>query len=81
MQDLVLLAKDMLQEADAIDVWTGPEGDDGTSDLDTGQVKIPEVADRTQEAQQVVSLQITGPRSQEISQILIFKISGKFARK
>ena len=26
----------MLRQADAIEVWTGPERDDGTSELDTG---------------------------------------------
>ena len=33
MQDLVQVVKDMLQQADAIEVWTGPERDDG---MDTG---------------------------------------------
>ena len=30
----------MLFQADAVDVWTGPEGDDGTSELDTGQLQL-----------------------------------------
>ena len=34
----------MLQEADIIEVWAGPKGDDRTSELDTEQVWIPEVA-------------------------------------
>ena len=38
----------MLREAGAVEVWAGPEGDDGMSDLDTGQARIPEVAHQTQ---------------------------------
>ena len=53
----------MLREADAVKVWTGPEEDDGTSDLDTGQATILD-AHQTQGAQQVVSLQIASLRSQ-----------------
>ena len=53
-----------LLEADVIKVWTGLKGDDRTSDLDTGQVRIPEVAHPMQRAQQVVSFQIAGARSQ-----------------
>ena len=45
---LGLSPKGMLQEADAIEVWTGPEADDGMSELDTGQVWTPEVAHQTQ---------------------------------
>ena len=42
----------MLHEVEAIEVWTGPEGDDETSELDTGQVLIPEVAHQVQENHQ-----------------------------
>ena len=41
--------------ADAVEVWTGPEGDDGTSDLDTGQARIPEVTHQMQGVQQVAN--------------------------
>ena len=53
----------MLREADTVKILTGPKGDNGTSDLDTGRARIPEVAHQTQGAQQV-SLQIASPRSQ-----------------
>ena len=38
--------------------------EDRTPELDTGQVGIPEVTHQKQGAQQVVSLHITGPRSE-----------------
>ena len=36
VQNLVLVEKDRLRQADTIEVWTGPERDDRTSELDTG---------------------------------------------
>ena len=50
-------------EADTVEVWTDPEGDDGMSDLDKGQARIPAVAHQMQWAQQVISLQISSLRS------------------
>ena len=44
-KNMVQVVKDMLQEAEAVKVWTGPEGDDGTLDLDIGLV--PEVTHQT----------------------------------
>ena len=52
----VCKTKDTLREADTVKVWTYLKGDDGTSDLDTGQVRMPEVAHQMQRAQQGISL-------------------------
>ena len=51
-------------EAQSIKVWTSPKRDQGTSELDTEQVWIPEVTHLMQGAQQVVRIQVPGPRKQ-----------------
>ena len=53
----------MLRQADTIKVWTGPLGDDGTSELDTGQVWIPVVTYPTQGTQKIIRLQVPDLRS------------------
>ena len=67
VQDLVRLAKDTLWQAGAIKIWTSPEEGDRMSELDTGQVWIPEVTHQTQGTQQIIRLQVPGPRSQYFS--------------
>ena len=60
------LAKGMLWEAETVEVWTGPKGDERMLDLDTGQARIPKVAHQMQGAPQVVSLQIASLRGQSL---------------
>ena len=56
--------KDTLREADTIKVWTCPEEETRMSELNTGQVWIPEVTHKMQGTQKIVRLQVQGLGSQ-----------------
>ena len=59
-----LTRKDTLRDADTIGVWTGPEGDDRMSELDTGQVWIPVQGHRS-DARGSANRQPSSPRSED----------------